>query len=81
MGKPLIQALQQLTQACLDWQHHPIPFRTAKTVVLRKSGKARYDAAGSFRPVALLEVMSKVVEGVFAPRLQDMAEEHGMLPD
>jgi len=50
------------------------------TVVLRKEGKADYLIPGSYRPIALENTLSKILEKVIADRIADMAEEHALLP-
>jgi len=50
------------------------------TVVLRKEGKADYSILGSYRPIALENTLSKILEKVIADRIADMVEEHALLP-
>ena len=50
------------------------------TVVLRKEGKADYSIPGSYRPIALENTLSKILEKVIADRMADTAEEHALLP-
>ena len=49
------------------------------TVVLRKEGKADYSIPGSYRPIALENTLSKILEKVIADRIADTAEEHALL--
>ena len=48
--------------------------------VLRKKGKADYLLLGSYRPIALKNTLSKILERVIADHIADMAEEHALLP-
>jgi hypothetical protein len=50
------------------------------TYVLRKEGKADYSLPGSYRPIALENTLSKVLERVVVDRIADTAEEHALLP-
>ena len=49
-------------------------------VVLWKEGKADYLVPGSYRPIALKNTLSKILERVIADRMVDMAEEYALLP-
>jgi len=49
------------------------------TVILQKEGKADYLILGSYRPIALENTLSKILEKVIADRIADMAEEHALL--
>lgn len=80
MGRPLARAVTALANGCLDWEYHPDVLKEARTIVLRKPGKPDYGAPKAWRPIALLEVVSKVVEATIAQRLRQMAEDKGMLP-
>ena len=81
MGPRLAAALALITQACLDWEYYPQTFKTARTVALRKPGKGDYQTPKSWRPIALLETLGKVVETVIAARVRDFAESKGLLPE
>jgi len=50
------------------------------TVVLRKEGKADYSIPGSYRPIALENTLSKILEKVIADHIADTVEEHALLP-
>ena len=50
------------------------------TVILRKEGKVDYSIPGSYRPIALENTLSKILEKVIADRMADTAEEHALLP-
>lgn len=73
-------ALCSLIEACWNWQHYPQIFKHARTVVLHKPGKETYTQAGSWQPIALLNTLGKVIEGVTACWMQNLAEEHNLLP-
>ena len=48
--------------------------------VLRKEGKADYLFPGSYRPIALENTLSKILERVIADYIVDTAKEHALLP-
>jgi hypothetical protein len=80
MGKPLVLALQELTQACWDWQYFPRAFCIARTITLRKPDKGDYTSPKAWRPIALLNTLGKIIEAVTARYLQDVAERWSVLP-
>jgi len=80
MGEPLVRAITCLTQGCQYWEYFPEAFKIARTVAIRKAGKKSYQEPNSWRPIALLETIGKIVEAVMATRLRTMAEKHDMLP-
>jgi len=49
-------------------------------VILQKEGKADYLIPGSYRPIALENTLSKILEKVIADYIVDTAEEHALLP-
>jgi hypothetical protein len=48
-------------------------------VVLRKEGKADYLILGSYRPIALENTLSKILEKVIADYIVDIAKEYNLL--
>ena len=81
MGEPLAAAVAAIATACWKLGYYPKQFKHARTVVIRKPGKAAYDTPGAWRPIALLNTIGKLIEALTANRLRDAAEEHGLLPD
>jgi len=49
------------------------------TVVLWKKGKVDYLILGSYRPIALENTLSKILEKVIADYIVDIAKEHALL--
>jgi hypothetical protein len=49
-------------------------------VVLRKIGKKNYQIPKAYRPIALLNTVSKALESVIARRISYMVETHNILP-
>lgn len=72
--------LEHLFNACLNISYHPIRFKKAITVVIQKPGKDTYSSPKSWRPIALLSCLGKMLEKVVANRLQYLAIRYGLLP-
>jgi hypothetical protein len=49
------------------------------TVILQKEGKADYLIPGSYRPIALENTLSKILEKVIADRIADTAKKYDLL--
>ena len=81
MGPQLTKAVAGLASACWALGHYPQRFKIARTVAIRKPNKARYNEAGSWRPIALLNTVGKLIEGLMAKRLSQAIEEFNLLPD
>lgn len=71
----------KLYQASLDLKYVPQRWRTAKIVVLRKPNKPDYSKPKAYRPISLLETISKGLEAVVARRLSYLAEKYRLLPE
>ncbi|KAJ6436485.1 hypothetical protein O9K51_10967 [Purpureocillium lavendulum] len=76
----LAPSLERLFNACLRLRYCPQHFREAITVVLRKQGKDDYTQPKSYRPIALLNTLGKVLEAIIASRLAYLADVHQLLP-
>jgi len=66
--------------ACLQLGHHPTFWRKAVVVVIPKPGKDNYLQAKSYRPISLIECLSKLLEKVVAKRLLFDADKFSLLP-
>lgn len=73
--------LTEIYNESLRQVHCPTHFRKARTVALRKPGRDGYSKPKSYRPIALLNTIAKVLEGIMALRLSYFAEEYKLLPD
>ncbi|KAI0991845.1 hypothetical protein K3495_g16342, partial [Podosphaera aphanis] len=73
--------LAELFNACLSLGYHPTGFKESTTIVLRKPQKPRYDTPKSYRPIALLNTMGKLLEKIVANRISKAAEEFKLLPE
>ena len=52
----------------------------SNTVVLRKEGKADYSLPKSFRPIALENTLSKILEAALASKITEAAEDRYLIP-
>lgn len=77
----LASHLTRVFNQSLELGHCPEHFRGATTVVLRKPGKDDYTAPKSYRPIALLNTIGKVMDAILARRLSYLVESQGGLPD
>ena len=53
--------------------------RAIITFILRREGKADYLLLGSYRPIALENTLSKILERVIVDHIADTAKEHALL--
>ena len=66
LSKLVARALTLLTNTSLRLEHL-LPFlKRARTIVLRKPGKASYETASSWRLIVLLKTIGKVIKKVMA---------------
>jgi Reverse transcriptase (RNA-dependent DNA polymerase) len=75
----ILPILCQLFNSSLDLGHFPRHFRQSITVVLRKPGKDDYSMPKSYRPIALLNTLSKALEAIIATRLMYLADYYNLL--
>lgn len=76
----ILPHLHKLFNACLDHGYCPEHFKETITVVLRKPDKDDYSLPKSYRPIALLNTLGKVLDGVIANRLAYLADTFHLLP-
>jgi exonuclease III len=76
----LAPILTVLFNKSMDMKYCPLQFKKSITVALRKPGKDDYSQPKSYRPVALMNTIGKVLDTVLARRIQYYAERHKMLP-
>ena len=69
----------KLYQASLDLRHVPRRLCTANIVVLRKPNKPDYSNPKAYRPISLLETISKGLEAVVARRLSQCCQQASKL--
>ena len=76
----IVDRLYYIYKAILEQDVYYEPWRASTTVVLRKPGKPRYDIPKAYRPIALLNTMSKVLTALMAELMTFYTETHQLLP-
>ena len=80
-GAPQLTAhLKRIFNQSLHLGYCPAHFRESTTVVLRKPDKDDYTAPKSYRPIALMNTIGKIMDAVIAQRLNYIAETYHVLP-
>jgi hypothetical protein len=69
-----------LFNSCLDAGIHPIAWKTAMIAVVPKPGKADYSLPKSYRPLALLECLGKLLEKVITKRILHDVGAYNLVP-
>ncbi len=72
--------LTQIYNASLRLHYWPACWKEAKVIVIRKPGKKDYHDPKSYRPISLLNTLSKNMEFILAKRISAIAELHHLLP-
>lgn len=65
-GTVLATCIVNIANACLDTGRFPTSWKTAKSVIIKKAGKPDYSNPGAYRPIALLNTLSKTIEAMIA---------------
>ena len=53
----------------------------ANTIALKKIDKGDYTTRKAYRPIALLNTLSKVMESIIGSKITYLVEKHRLLPD
>ena len=79
-GEPLARVLAILATKCFQLEWFPRGLMYAKVTVLQKAGKelAAYKTAESYRSIALLSSIGKVIKAIIAVRILRAAVENGL---
>lgn len=75
-----IDIITRIFNACVRIGHNPRHFQNSITVALWKDAPRDYRLPKSYRPVALLNTLGKILESIIAARISWAAEEHQLLP-
>ncbi|TRM60969.1 hypothetical protein BD626DRAFT_399107, partial [Schizophyllum amplum] len=73
--------LLYLFRAVLSLGLYSAQWRECTTVVLRKPGRSAYNIAKSYRPIALLNTIPKVLAAIMSESLTQLALDRKLLPD
>ena len=76
----LVDRLWPIYKAIMEKGWYYAPWKAFTTIVLRKPGKPRYDTPKAYRPIALLNTLSKVLTSIVAEQLMYYSEKHQLLP-
>jgi len=75
------ERIVRLTKAAIRTGRHPLVWKRASGVVIRKTGNDDYTQLMAYRSISLLSCMGKVVKKVVAELLSNEAERRGPLMD
>lgn len=78
--EPLGPILCNIFNASINLKYCPKHFRGSITVALKKPRKGDYTLPSSYRPIALLNTIGKIMESVLAERLSYLVETENVLP-
>jgi ribonuclease HI len=76
----LVDRLWRIYLAIVERSLYFAPWKTFTTIVLRKPGKPRYDIPKAYRPIALLNMLAKVLTSIIAEQLTFYSEKYQLLP-
>jgi len=76
----LVPWMGHLFRATFEFNVFPTEWLTSKTVVIRKPGRPDYSAPKAYRPIALLDTMSKILSACVAEDLVWIVNKHNLLP-
>jgi hypothetical protein len=74
------ELLTNVYKSCISLGHHPARWKEATVVVIPKADKPDYSAAKAYRPILLLENLSKLLEKAVAKHFQHDIVEHKLIP-
>jgi hypothetical protein len=75
----IMLSLVSLFRACVTLNYHSLCFRIAHIIALKKLNRKDYSNVKTYRFIALLNTLSKILESVVARRISSLAETHDML--
>src|SRR5436853_7557677 len=78
-GPLIVPWLADVARACFAIGYYPRLRRAMIMVILRKEGKADYLLLGSYRPIALENTLSKILERIIVERIADIGKEYALL--
>ena len=78
--RQILKVLYYIYNASMTIGYCPQHFKDSVTVALRKPGKGDYTTPKSYRPIALLNTVGKLLEFIIAKRISAVAEKLNLLP-
>ena len=76
----LVPWMGHFFRATFELKFLPNEWLNSKTVVIRKPGRPDYSAPKAYRPIALLDTMSKILSACVAEDLTWITTKHNLLP-
>ena len=80
-AQELVPSLHNIFNATIDLEHYPKQWKQSKTVVIRKPGRHTYMVTKSYRPIALMNTMGKILSAIVARKLMAAVETLQLLPN
>ena len=80
-SEKLVELLSPLFQACVTHSYHLRAFKMANTIARKKICKGDYTTPKAYRPIALLNTLSKFMESIIGSKITYLAETYRLLPD
>src|SRR5699024_4391753 len=75
-----IQTIVELTNAILRTYYFPPRWKSSNIILIHKSGKDKHDPK-SYRPISLLNTMSKLTERIIKTRLEKETRDKKLYPN
>jgi len=75
-----IESLKTIKNQSLRLGHFPTHWKCPEIIVVAKPGKPEAEL-GSYRPISLLSILSKILEKLFLRRLMPVLEDKEIIPD
>ena len=65
-----LQNIINIVNVCINLGYWPYHFKTSSSIIISKPNKVLYDSSKAFRPIVLLNMLSKLIGKVISERLQ-----------
>jgi hypothetical protein len=75
----LMTHLMSLFRVCVALNYHSRCFREIHIIILKKSRKKNYTDVKTYKSIALLNTLDKVLKSVIARRISDLTKTHDLL--
>ncbi|MBW0490173.1 hypothetical protein O181_029888 [Austropuccinia psidii MF-1] len=77
----IVNKLADLFNNCLTIGHFPTPWKKASTIIIQKTNKNDYSDPSAYRPIALLNTLSKLFERILNNRIMYWAHKTGAIAE
>jgi endonuclease/exonuclease/phosphatase family metal-dependent hydrolase len=74
------ERIVDLYNACLNFEYHPLCLRNAVVTIIPKPNKPNMSSPRAYRPISLLETLSKCLEKVITARLLYEVGKYNLIP-